>query len=104
MSSAIVFTFAVLNRNNDIICGANNTAFVQRAPICLFQASASVFIFTWIEVWSLILAYDSYRMIAGRHVALHGQYSPLDASTSLQQNDSAFHKEKMDTYVKTSYV
>jgi len=71
MSSAIVFFFAVSNRNNDIVCTDNNTAFIQQGPICVFQACASVFVFTWIELWSLILSFDSYLMVHNRQISLY---------------------------------
>jgi len=71
MSSTVVFFFAVSNRNNDIVCTDNNTAYIQQGPICVFQACASVFVFTWIELWSLILSFDSYLMVHNRQISLY---------------------------------
>ena len=71
VSSAIVFFFAVMNRKNEIVCADNNTAFIQQGPVCVFQACASVFVFTWIELWSCILAFDSYLMVHNRQVSLY---------------------------------
>ena len=71
VSSVIVFFFAVMNRDNRIVCTDDNAAFIQRGPICIFQACASIFVFTWIELWSLILAYDSYKMVQNREFSLY---------------------------------
>ena len=71
MSSAVVFFFAVMNRDEAVTCTADRTAFIQQGPICVFQACASVFVFTWIELWSFILAYDSYLMVHNRQLTLY---------------------------------
>lgn len=48
--------------NNEIIC--NGTAqYVKQDPVCVFQAASTVFLFLWIEIWSVILAWDTYLHI-----------------------------------------
>jgi hypothetical protein len=37
VSSAIVFFFAVMNRKNEIVCADNNSAFIEKGPVCLFK-------------------------------------------------------------------
>jgi hypothetical protein len=64
-ASLVLSVFMYSNRNNEIVC--NGPAhYIKQGPLCLFQAASTIFLFMWVEVWSAILAVDSYLQISGR--------------------------------------
>ena len=69
LNSCIVLLFSALNLDKDfIVCGSQNhsAVFYSKANMCVFQGAATIAAFSWIEYWSVILAFDSYLMVRRR--------------------------------------
>jgi hypothetical protein len=60
--SVVLLIFLGLNADNDVVC-SGDAHYIKQAPFCVFQASVTIFSITWVQVWSVIMAYDSYLHI-----------------------------------------
>lgn len=60
--SVVLLIFLGLNANNGVVC-EGDAHYVKQAPFCVFQASVTIFSIIWVQVWSVIMAYDSYLHI-----------------------------------------
>lgn len=65
VSSVIAMAFFVKNHNDDVVCDGDGH-FVKQNPFCVFQAATVVFLFLWVESWSVLLAFDTYLHIVSR--------------------------------------
>ena len=67
LNSMVVLAFSAMNHKRDeVVCGPDGAEFMQRAPLCVFQGAATIWAFTWIEYWSVVLSFDSYMMVSHR--------------------------------------
>ncbi len=62
LNSLVFGLFLLINRDDSIVC-YDDAHYIKQAPFCVFQAATLIFLFLWIEIWSVILAYDSYLYI-----------------------------------------
>ena len=62
LNSLVFGLFLLINRDDSIVC-YDEAHYIKQAPFCVFQAATLIFLFLWIEIWSVILAYDSYLYI-----------------------------------------
>lgn len=60
-NSTVIGSFMLLNRDSGIVC--SGVHYIEKSSWCIFQASATIFLFIWTETWSAILAYDTYQHI-----------------------------------------
>jgi hypothetical protein len=65
VSSIISMAFFVQNRHDDVVCNGEGH-FVKQNPFCVFHAATVVFLFLWVESWSVLLAFDTYLHIVSR--------------------------------------
>ena len=63
--SFFLMIFLLRNRQNEQIC-YDDAAYIERGGLCVAQSASSVFLFLWIEIWSVLLAYDSLRQMHSR--------------------------------------
>lgn len=63
--SIILIIFLFLNQNDSVVCSGPGH-YVKKDPFCVFQAFTTIFSIIWVEVWSVILAFDSYIHITSR--------------------------------------
>ena len=62
LNSLVFGLFLLINRDDSIVC-YDDAHYIKQAPFCVFQAATLIFLFLWIEIWSVVLAYDSYLYI-----------------------------------------
>lgn len=58
----VVFLFSNGLHARELSCDQEN-AFIERDPLCVFQAWSTVFFIIWIEIWSFFMAYENYLFI-----------------------------------------
>lgn len=67
LNSVVVLAFSARNHSkNEVVCGGDGAEFLQKTPLCVFQGAATIWAFTWIEYWSVVLSFDSYMMVSHR--------------------------------------
>lgn len=76
--SLILAIFFIVNIDDDVVC-KDNVYFIESSHFCIFQAASIIFLFLWIEIWSSILAVDTYLHIISslqkeKIHSLHKQY------------------------------
>jgi hypothetical protein len=60
--SVVLLIFLGLNGDDGVVC-SGDAHYIKQAPFCVFQASVTIFSIIWVQVWSAIMAYDSYLHI-----------------------------------------
>lgn len=86
-NSFFIGLFMFFNYQDQLVC-VGDSHFVEKNPICVLQAAATIFFFMWTEVWSTILAYDTYlhvcSLIRTKDIPiLHRRYTVIAVSLSL---------------------
>jgi hypothetical protein len=73
VSATISLAFFAGNSDNSLVCNGE-AHFVQKGTFCMFHASVVVFLFLWVEIWSVLLSIDTYMHIVSRTSADHITY------------------------------
>lgn len=65
VNAFILTLFFFLNEDNQVVCDGDKY-YIEKSFLCVFQAASVIFLFIWIEVWSVILAVDTYYHIQSK--------------------------------------
>ena len=70
-NSLVLTIFFLVNGNEYEVTCDGSAHYVEKSGLCIFQASAMIFSFIWVEVWSAIFAYDMYLHITSSFDSLN---------------------------------
>jgi len=60
----VLSIFFITNGIDYSVTCDTNAHYIEKGPLCLFQAAFLIFLYIWVEIWSLIFAYDMYLHIS----------------------------------------
>lgn len=72
LNSLSLATFMFANQKDSIVCSADKAHYFERSPICVLQATILIWTFLWTELWSVILAFDTYLHVTLQHKRYKG--------------------------------
>mmetsp|Transcript_5076 Transcript_5076/g.7753 ORF Transcript_5076/g.7753 Transcript_5076/m.7753 type:complete len:578 (-) Transcript_5076:29-1762(-) len=59
-SSVIFIFFYPLNKDYDIICSDDRAHYIEKDPLCVFQAFLIIYCFLWVAIWGAVYSMDIY--------------------------------------------
>lgn len=62
VSAIVLCSFFYYNRGNELVCHGR-AHYHKRESLCIAQAAVTIWSFIWVEIWSVILAFDAYAHI-----------------------------------------
>ena len=66
--SLLLGLFLSSNRDNSVVCaGAADQYYIEKSGMCVLQSASLLFSLVWIEMWSAILAVDTYFHITSKY-------------------------------------